>query len=98
ATPEVKSPCACRFGTARSTESSFCVLANMIGQGRPSWPVAALARAMLTLCACFAILAARTSAQQAAPPEPIRLLVSWGGGEATRWTGVIGLDQGKISD
>ncbi|HEX3599272.1 MAG TPA: hypothetical protein VHU84_03970, partial [Lacipirellulaceae bacterium] len=67
----------------------------MIGHRRPSSLIVALARIALVLCAMIPRYA---SAQEAeAPNEPIRLCITWGGGEANPWVGTIRLDQGTLS-
>src|SRR5262245_7335358 len=66
----------------------------MIGHGRPSLSAIALVRSVLIVCALFASLA---TAQEAAPTAPVRLRISWGGGEASRWSGLLQLNQGSLS-
>ena len=68
----------------------------MIGHGRPSSLALALARIALLACA---VLVSSASAQEITPPnEPVRLHISWGGGDANQWTGRISLDRGSLSD
>jgi hypothetical protein len=65
----------------------------MFGQGRPSFAIA-LARAAVILCAW---LSRESSAQSPAPAEPLQLRITWGDGEACRWTGRIMIDYGSLS-
>ncbi len=69
----------------------------MIGHGRPASLASALARATIVLCAC---LCGRVAAQNlpAPPPEPIQLRITWGGGDASRWTGRITVGDGSLSN
>lgn len=67
----------------------------MIGHGRPSSLALALARIALLLCA-FQTCAA-FGQEIAQPAEPMRLRVTWGGGQASQWTGRVRLDKGELS-
>jgi hypothetical protein len=67
----------------------------MIGHGRPASSALALARAALVLCAC---LIGRVSAQNPSPAEPTQLRITWGGGDAVRWLGRMGVDDGTVSN
>jgi hypothetical protein len=86
----------------------------MIGQGRPSSLFIELLRAVrprtsASFCARVAmasvlaiglwLLCAMAAVPQVMlPGEPMRLRITWGGGEATRWVGQIAPDQGTLSD
>jgi hypothetical protein len=85
----------------------------MIGQGRPSSSAFACARYMgrklrracLGRASIWAIALAIGSAtslpgiaQDRPEAQPIRLRITWGGGEARRWFGRFGLERGSMSD
>jgi hypothetical protein len=67
----------------------------MIGHGRPASFAFALARAAVVLCAC-----SMTSARGESSPasEPLRLRITWGGGDAMRWQGRIAVADAKLGD
>lgn len=66
----------------------------MIGHGSPASFASALARAAFAVCALVAL----SSSARAVPTDEATLLrITWGGGEATRWTGQIGVDNGTLS-
>jgi hypothetical protein len=67
----------------------------MIGHGRPASFALALARAALVLCAC---LTHSIAAQNALPGDATQLRITWGGGDATRWLGRVGVDEGVLSN
>ncbi len=84
----------------------------MFGHGRPSSLAFALARTALALCAVLANSAwgqvitpvtaptneSSGAVQIAAASEPVRLRISWGGGEARAWVGEVRLDKGSLSN
>ncbi|HEX5472806.1 MAG TPA: hypothetical protein VFW73_13025, partial [Lacipirellulaceae bacterium] len=67
----------------------------MIGHRRPASLVFALARAAMFLCAC---LSAGAFAQNPPAAEPLKLRITWGGGEASQWHGQIAVDDGSFSN
>ncbi len=82
----------------------------MIGQGRPfSLPFTCaqrargvhrrdcFGRAVALALVIWAFWIPASVAQQAPAGEEVRLRVTWGGGEASRWFGRFALDQGSVS-
>lgn len=70
----------------------------MTGHGCPSSFVVACARVALALALC-AVGTISTVGQNVVPPsEPLKLQITWGGGDATAWVGQVSLDQGTLSD
>lgn len=74
----------------------------MTGHGGPLSLALALARAALMSCAAFVLSAGGQDIAQppeiTPPNEPVQLCVTWGGGDATAWTGELRLDRGAFSN
>lgn len=70
----------------------------MTGQGRPLSFVVAHARWALALAICAVVSIAANAQNATTPAEPMRLQITWGGGDANIWVGQIALDQGTLAD